>query len=105
MSRPSKWQKLGETTLTIDQVCAKAYEIFGEKFSEFDAKNANPAQFTRAFASALVPHVKDNPIWKELEKQDWSKANIDINVVLDVNCESFRNSSFGSRSNSSTSRK
>lgn len=103
MSRPTDWQKLGETALGIAQVCAKAFEIFVEKFAEFSAALSNPAQYAQAFASALVSGVQNLPIWDALKNQDWSNAKIDINVVLNVNCESSRNSSFGSRSNFSTS--
>lgn len=103
MSRPSRWQRLGETALGIAEVCARAFEIFAERFAQFDPNTANPVQYARALASALVPNVQNHPIWEELENQSWNNVNIDINVVLNLNSQSSRNSSFGSRSYSSTS--
>lgn len=103
MTRPTNWRKLGETALDIARVCAKAYEVYGERFVTFNAVRANPVQFAKAFTTALDATCGNHSIWTELMNQDWSDARIDINVVLNVNSESSRNSSFNSRSNFSAS--
>ncbi|XP_063700056.1 uncharacterized protein LOC134830484 [Culicoides brevitarsis] len=102
-SRPSNWRKLGETALDIARVCAKAFEIYGEKFVTFCARTANPVQFAQTFISSIVDGVQNHPIWDELRNQDWSNAKIDVDVVMNVNSRCSNRSSFNSRSNFSTS--